>query len=209
MKLIGNSSYGFQIMDRSRHTNTKYVKGSQVDKFINNRFFMTMNELPEQIYQVEMSKSRIDHKKPIIVGFFILQYAKLTMIQLKYDFFSHFCDKNKYELIEMDTDSLYMALSEEKIGDIIRPEMRSVWYCMRQSDCTDNFAANSSSNFFPRKYCRKHAAFDKRTPGLFKEEFRCSEMIALCSKTYCCYDEETDTVKLSIKDSTRTTLRSP
>ena len=49
MKLIGNSSYGYQIMDRSRHTNTKYVKGSQVDKFINNRFFKTMNELPSQL----------------------------------------------------------------------------------------------------------------------------------------------------------------
>ena len=78
---------------------------------------------------------------------------------------------------------------------------------MRQSDCNDNFAADSSSNFFPRECCKKHAAFDKRTPGLFKEEFRCSEMIALCSKTYCCYDEETDTVK--VKDSTRKTLRSP
>ena len=98
MKLIGNSSYGYQIMDRSRHTNTKYVKGSQVNKFINNRFFKTMNELPEQIYEVEMSKSRIDHKEPIIVGFFILQYAKLTMLQLKYNFFSPFCDKNKYEV---------------------------------------------------------------------------------------------------------------
>ena len=115
MKLIGNSSYGYQIMDRSRHTNTKYVKGSQVDKFINNRFFKTMNELPEQIYEVEMSKSRIDNKEPINVGFFILQYAKLTMLQVKYNFFTPFCDKNKYELIEMDTDSLYMALSEEKL----------------------------------------------------------------------------------------------
>ena len=111
-------------MDRSRHTNTKYVKGSQVDKFINNRFFKTMNELPEQIYEVQMSKTRIEHKEPIIVGFFILQYAKLTMLQLKYNFFP-FCDKNKYEIIEMDTDSLYTALSEEK-NDIIRPEMRSV-----------------------------------------------------------------------------------
>ena len=209
MKLIGNSSYGYQIMDRSRHTNTKYVKGSQVDKFINNRFFKTMNELPEQIYEVEMSKSRIDHKEPIIVGFFILQYAKLTMLQLKYNFFTPFCDKNKYELIEMDTDSLYMALSEEKIEDIIRPEMRSVWYWMRQSDCNDNFAANSSSNFFPRECCRKHAAFDKRTPGLFKEEFRCSEMIALCSKTYCCYDEETDTVKLSSKGLNKSNIEEP
>ena len=83
-------------MDRSRHTNTKYVKGSQVDKFINNRFFKTMNDLPEQIYEVEMSKTRIEHKEPIIVGFFILQYAKLTMLQLKYNF-SPFCDENKYE----------------------------------------------------------------------------------------------------------------
>ena len=30
MKLIGNSSYGYQIMDRSRHTNTKYVKGRKL-----------------------------------------------------------------------------------------------------------------------------------------------------------------------------------
>ena len=39
MRLIGNSSYGYPIIDRSLHTSTKYVKGSQADKFINNRFF--------------------------------------------------------------------------------------------------------------------------------------------------------------------------
>ena len=160
MKLIGNSSYGYQIMDRLyEHQVRERITGGQI---FNNRFFKTINELPEQIYEVEMSKTSIEHKEPIILGFFILQYTKLTMLQLKYNFFSPFCDKNKYELIEMDTDSLYMALSEEKIDDIIRPEMRSVWYWMRQSDCTDNFAANSSSNFFPRECCRKHAAFDKR-----------------------------------------------
>ena len=53
-------------MDRIRHTNTKYVKRSQLDKFINNRFFNTMNELPEQVYEVEMSKSRLNHKEPIL-----------------------------------------------------------------------------------------------------------------------------------------------
>ena len=147
MKLIGNSSYGYQIMDRSRHTNTKYVKGPQVNKFINNKFFKSLNELPQEIFEVELNKTRINHKEPIIVGLFILQYAKLTMLQLKYNFFSSFCDPNEYELIEMDTDSLYMALSEEKFDKIIRPEMQSLWYWMRQSDCSDNFAANSSSNF--------------------------------------------------------------
>ena len=115
MKLIGNSSYGYQIMDRSRHTTTKYVRGPQVDKFINNRFCKTLNELPEEIYEVELNKTRIIHKEPLLFGFFILQYAKLTMLQLKYNFFSTFCDNNKYELSEKDTDSLYMALSEENL----------------------------------------------------------------------------------------------
>ena len=109
----------------------------------------------------------------------------------------------------MDTDSLYMALSEEKLDKIIRPEMQPLWYCMRQSDCSDNFAANSNSNFIPRESCNKHANFDKRTPGLFKEEFRCSEMIALCSKTYCCYDEQSDTVKLSSKEINKNNIEEP
>ena len=61
MKLIGNSSYGYKIMDRSRHTSTKYAKGSQVDKFVNNRFFESLNELLDQIYELEMSQKRIEH----------------------------------------------------------------------------------------------------------------------------------------------------
>ena len=84
------------------------------------------------------------------------------MLQLKYNFFSTICDKNKYELIEKDTDSLYMALSEEKLDKIMRPEMESLWYCMRQSDFSDIFAANSCSNFFPRECCNKRANFDKK-----------------------------------------------
>ena len=57
IKLIGNSSSGNQIKDYNRHTNTKYVKGSHVDKFVNNRFLRSLNELPEYIYSVEMSNT--------------------------------------------------------------------------------------------------------------------------------------------------------
>ena len=70
-------------MDRSRHMTTKYLKGSHVDKFINNRFFKSLNELKDQIFEVEMSKTRIEHNEPITVGFFILLNAKITMFQLK------------------------------------------------------------------------------------------------------------------------------
>ena len=77
-----------------------------MDRFINNRFFKSLNELKNQIFEVEMSKTRIEHKEPIIVGFFILLYIKISMLQLKNIFLSSFFDTNKYELIEMDTESL-------------------------------------------------------------------------------------------------------
>ena len=36
----------------------------------------------------------------------------------------------------------------------------------------------------------EHAAYDKRTPGLFEEEYSGDGIIALCSKTYYCFGKE-------------------
>ena len=143
--------------------------------------------------------SQVNHKEPIIVGFFILQYAKLTMLQLFYNFFQLSCYSQKYELIEMDTDSLYMTLSEDKVEELIKQEMKLMWEMNRGNDCRDEFRADEHHNFFPRNCCRQHWKYDQRTPWLFKEEFRCTEMVALCSKTYCCFDEPTRITKFSCK----------
>ena len=70
---------------------------------------------------------------------------------------------------------------------------------MRESDCSDSFKADAKSNFFPRTCCSIHKKHDKREPGLFKEELRCTEMLCLCSKTYCCYDNKSDKFKFSSK----------
>ena len=58
------------------------------------------------------------HREPIIVSFFV-QYAKLTMLQLVYEFFDKFCDPSKYGFIETETDCLYLAISQETILEII------------------------------------------------------------------------------------------
>ena len=58
---------------------------------------------------MEFVKSTIEHCKTIIVGFFIKQYAKLQLLVL-YD---------KLEELEIDTDSLYLALAE-KVLDLVR-----------------------------------------------------------------------------------------
>ena len=62
-----------------------------------------------------------------------------------------------------------------------------------------SFTADGLANFFLRTCCVKHKQHDKREPGLFKEEFRCTEMLCLCSKTYCCYDVTSNKLKFNSK----------
>ena len=110
MKLLANRSYGYQIMDRSRHTVTKYLSDEKTHGAINTKFFKRLDHINGQLYEVELAKAEIEHREPIIVAFFILQCAKLRMLELYNNFFERFCDVNKFEELEMDTDSLYLAL---------------------------------------------------------------------------------------------------
>ena len=48
---------------------------------------------------------------PIQIGFAILQYAKLKMLEWYYDFLLEYVDKSDFEYIEMDTDSAYFAVT--------------------------------------------------------------------------------------------------
>ena len=72
MKLLGNSSYGYHIMDRSRHTITKYLSDEKTHKAANEPLFKRLNTVEKDLYEVELVKSTIEHREPIIVGFFIL-----------------------------------------------------------------------------------------------------------------------------------------
>ena len=179
MKFLANSSYGYQIMDRSRHTVTKYLNDEKTHSAINIKLFKRLNFITDQLYEVELVKSEIEHQEPIIVGFFSLQYAKLRMLELYYNFFKKFCVTEKFEDHEMDTDSLYLALSEENLEEIVLPEKRNEWEAIRSRDCTDSFTSNATAKFFPRTCCTAHKKYDKRAPALFKEEFRCFKMLWL------------------------------
>ena len=52
MKLLGNSSYEYQIMDRSRHTITKYLNDEKTHKAINEPLFKRMNTDKKDLYEV-------------------------------------------------------------------------------------------------------------------------------------------------------------
>ena len=113
MKLLANNSYGYQIIYHSRHTVIKYLTDEKTHSAINSKMFKRLNHIIHQIYEVELVKLEIEHREPIIVGFLILQYAKLRMLEIYYNFFKKFCDTNKYEELEMETDSFYLDFSEE------------------------------------------------------------------------------------------------
>ena len=106
----------------------------------------------------------------------------------------------------MDADSLYLALAHENFYDCIRPAEKQEWEALRQQDCNDSFQADAIQKLFPRTCCSKHKKHDKREPGLFRIEFRCTEMSSLCSKTYCFYDAQSDKYKFCSKRLNKRTL---
>ena len=77
-------------MDRSRHTETKYLNDEKTHKAINGKMFKRLNNVSKEVYEVELAEPKIEHGEPIMVGFFILQYAKLRMLELYYIFSINF-----------------------------------------------------------------------------------------------------------------------
>ena len=149
MKLLANSSYGYQIMDCSQQKGTEYLDDKNPHAAIKSKLFKKLDHVNNSLYHVELAKAEIEHKKPIIFGLFFLQYAKLRMLELYYIFFTTFCVVKKVEELETDTYSLNLALAEKKLEDCIRPEMRREWQRLRSHDCVNSFTADAVENFFP------------------------------------------------------------
>ena len=179
-KLLGNSAYGKFIEAVERHTNTIYTcDEEEVDKSLRSARFKTLEEIGPA-YKVELRKSKITIDRPFQVGIVVYQLAKLRMLQFYYEFLDFYLDRRDFELIQMDTDSMYFALSRKRLEDAIRP--------------------GYETQFEEEK--KRWLAWDKwsnREPGLFKLEKEATSGIALCSKCYHMEDQATGKAKVSSK----------
>ena len=90
MKLLGNSSYGYQTMTRFKYIMTKYLGAGKTQKTTSNRLFKGLNFVAEVLFEVEHVKSVKEHREAIIVGFFKLQCAQMRMFELYHNFFDKF-----------------------------------------------------------------------------------------------------------------------
>lgn len=188
MKLVANSSYGSMIMDKTKHTNITYAEGqSAACRLVNDRRFIDLCELDDNVFETELAKRSISLDLPTQLGYFVLQYAKLRMLSFYYDLLDKMIDRANFQYIAMDTDSAYLALSERRFEEAIRPDALSSYRLGLTSFCRPgDIEADSDNRWFPRTCCTEHERDDLRTPGLLKVEFHeGTEMIGLCSKSYC------------------------
>lgn len=77
----------------------------------------------EELNEIEKNKKVINLNLPIQIVYFILQYAKLHMLQFYYDFMDRFVERGDFEYCEMDTDSAYMAISGPSFESVIKSDM--------------------------------------------------------------------------------------
>ena len=101
--------------------------------------------------------------------------------------------------MEIDSDSTYSVLEEKDLHDCVRNKKKQKWKLLHSEDYKDLSTADACSSFFPRTFSAKHKKNDNRESGLLKKEFRCTELLCLCSKTNCCYHSLNNKVKLSCK----------
>ena len=122
-KLLGNSAYGKFIEAVERQTKVMYTKDEDVvDRHLRSSYFEDLEEIGGG-YKIESRKKRCQDNRPFQVGIVVYQLAKLRMLQFYYDFLDHCIDRLDYELIQMDTDSMYFALSYDTLEEAVKPEL--------------------------------------------------------------------------------------
>ena len=165
-KLKGNSFYGKMIENLEKHISTKFTTDENlIDKIFRSPYFDDLEEISEGFFEVRQRKRQVTITRPYQCGIAVYQLAKLRMLEFYYDFVDKFCDRRDFELIQMDTDSFYMALSAEDFDEIVRPELKELY-----KDEKPKWLVTDE--------------YSKRVPGLFKPEFKGKRMIALTSKCY-------------------------
>ena len=100
-----------------------YLNDEKTHCPITSKFFKKLDHVNHQLNEVELAKAEVEHKEPVLVEFFILQYEKQRRLEPYFNFFDSFCDISEFEKLEMDTDCLYLALTEQELTDCIPPEV--------------------------------------------------------------------------------------
>lgn len=132
---------------------------------------MISNDQGGSLFEVRCHNSKVKQNQPMQVACSIYQLAKLRMLQYYYGYLQKFFQPMHYELLQMDTDSFYMSLARHNDEDMLKEGMLEEWLAERHLWIPDDSTPERES-------------FNRRVPGLFKDEAEGCELTALCAKSY-------------------------
>ena len=74
------------ITNKERHRNISYQEDStKISRAIASQSFVSLEEIFDDFYEISSEKKKICLDIPVVLGFSVLQYAKLRMLQFYYD----------------------------------------------------------------------------------------------------------------------------
>ena len=150
-KLKGNSFYGKMIENLEKHISTKFTTDEKlIDKIFRSPFFEDLEEINAGVFEVRQRKRQVTITRPYQCGIAVYQLAKLRMLEFYYDFLDKFCDRRDFELIQMDTDSFYMALS--RVPGLFKAEFQGKRMIALTSKCY--FADNGKDEGVKKFSCK-------------------------------------------------------
>lgn len=97
--------------NKDRQTRVVYTKDWELlNEALRSECFDDLEEI-KGVFDIEFRKAQVKVNRPFQVGIVVYQLAKLCMLQFYYDCLALYLDRRDFELIQMDMDSMYLALS--------------------------------------------------------------------------------------------------
>ena len=154
------------IEDLMRHLRTILLTDEDlVDQSFRSPFFEDLEEI-NWAFEIKECKRRVNIMRLYQCGIAVYPLVKLRTMEFYCDFLDKYLDRRDFELIQIDTYSMYMVISGNSINEIVQLEL---W---------EEYHNGGKAKFLSM------SKYHDRTPGLFKQEFQGMRMIALTSKCY-------------------------
>ena len=115
------------IENLGKHERTTFTTNEDlVDQSFRSPFFEDLQEI-HGAFKIRKRNRRVNINQPCQCGIVVYQLSKLRILEFSYDFVDKYFDRRDFKLIQMDTDSLYIAIlgmSINEIDEIIRLKLR-------------------------------------------------------------------------------------
>jgi hypothetical protein len=190
-KITLNGAFGYDIMNESNYRKRKVVNRHKCFLAHLTPNFRHSEKLGEDCYLVESIPKSFNCKTCLHEGITTLDIAKALYLNFLYNFLYKCIDMDRVHVVELDTDSLYLAVAgngNSGFEDVIKD--KEFYLANIGHYLTAGFYGVNKQFDSPLEKMR----FEKRFGGLAIEK-ESKNMIALASKMYCIWDDTKETGK--------------